>query len=45
MEHTWKFLKAYKNYPTINSIELADNHEGSKEVPLFIDNDLQKHFQ
>ena len=37
MEYMRKFLKAYKDEPTISSIEMSDNHEFSREVPTYID--------
>ena len=41
MKHTLKFLEAYKNDFTINSSEFSDNHEPTKEVPKYIDEDMR----
>ena len=45
MEYMRKFFKTYKDQPTISSLEMSDNHEGSTEVPKFIDGIMKEHFE
>ena len=40
-----KFHQSYKNEKTISSTILSDNHELSRDVPLFIQDKLKKHFK
>ena len=40
-----KFHSFYKNKKTISSIELSDNHELTREVPLYIQKSLLNHFK
>ena len=45
MEYIEKFHSAYSTEKTISSIMLSDNHELSRDVPLYIQKRLKTHFQ
>lgn len=45
MRHTLWFLEAYKNDKTMNTSEFSDNHEPTKEVPKYIDEDMREFFE
>ena len=45
MEYIEKFHSTYKDEKTISSIMLSDNHELSRDVPLYIQDRLKNHFE